>query len=319
VTSARRTRRSWALTVAPLCLTLAACGGYSSGAFSMPEEIQHSHAPGEGHGDAHGHEAGHEPGHGGTQADVDGAAHPPAAVGDGLSATLRDFTLDAVRLDAGSDGGTLGLRILGPSGAPQLQYVLSHTKLMHLYLVSEDARSFQHLHPRLDASGYWYVDVPAAAPGRNRVVTEFIAVDDTGAHHALRLGTDVHVEGPAGSGPLPVPAGADTVDVGGYTVSVQRRGRRAAAHDLALTVRDAANRPARLLPFLESWAHVTAVRTSDLALGHLHPSDAVTAPTRRAVALDLGAAPQEPGTYRLFVEFSTTEGPHLAALSLKVR
>lgn len=288
--------RSTSLGIPVLLCALVGCTTYSDGSMAAHESVPHSHlAPG-----------------------ADGLAmpHSHTAAGDGLSASLHGYSLEAVTVTPVGGGTHLSFRVRGPSGAPQLQYSLDHEKLLHLYVVSEDLATYHHEHPVLDSSGTWQVDLPVLDPGTQHVVASFVAIDDTATEHALVLGTDVLVEGAPVRRPLPPPA--ETVEVDGVTVRLAGDPVAGRPSRLVLTA-SRGGAPAALVPYLSAWAHVTAVHLGSRALVHLHPSGLALPgdPAPRSVPLTLETA--RPGRYRLFVDFATEDGVRRAEFTRDVR
>lgn len=306
----RGRRRPGILPTLALAAALSACGTYSDGSMAGHGESPHSHTPGEAH---HGPDQ-DEPHHA-TGGVAQTGGHRGEPVGDGRSASLRGYSLEAAELTTGQEEALLSFRIRSPSGAPQLQYALDRGKLLHLYVMSEDLSSFHHVHPMLDSSGYWRARLPSLAPGRHRVAASFAAVDDQRARHALLLGTDVLVPGQPHRSTLPPPRPTAAVD----GLVVQLTGTAAHRDPSALTLsvtRD--GRPVQVEPYLESWAHVTAVHEATRALVHAHsPGNAVdgSSPPRR---LRLTMPPSDAGRYRIFVEFMTHGRVHQVAFTRDV-
>lgn len=274
------------------------------------EESPHTHGPGEGHhgpslDEAH-HAAGGVAGAGG---------HHGGLVGDGRSASLHGYTLEAAELDNRQEGALLSFRIRSRSGAPQLQYALEHGKLLHLYVMSGDLSSYHHVHPLLDSSGYWRADLPRLAPGRHHVVASFTAVDDQRAGHALVLGTDVLAPGRPTRSALPPPR--STAEVDGLLVQLTGTAAHRESSALTLSVtRD--GRPMPLEPYLGSWAHVTAVHEDTRAVVHLHPPGTAGDGSRPPRRLRLTMTPDEAGRYRIFVEFMRHRRVHQVAFTRDV-
>jgi hypothetical protein len=254
--------------------------------------------------------------------DMNGMAHPMGAhthqsAGDGLAASLHGYTLESVQLKETDKGGHLSFRIRSPSGAPQLQYSLDHGKLLHLYVVNEDLSAYHHDHPVIDSSGFWQVDLaPGLVPGIEHVVTSFVAIDPQQNEHALLLGTDLLIDGRPTHTPLP--RALPTASVDGLQVRLEGEAQLAQPSRLTLSI-TRKGRPAELTPYLESWAHVTAVESASRSLVHLHPTGMM--PEKGAQApprIELDFTAPAPGTYRFFIDFATAEGLHRVAFTRTV-
>lgn len=277
------------LVTATLLATAAACT-YSDGSMDH-ESTPHEHGPGAVHA---------------------AAAHHHTTAGDGLAASLDGYTLDAVDLRATGAGRQLRFRILGPTGAPQLQFALDQGKLLHLYVVSKDLASFHHLHPVLDSTGTWQVELPPLPAGQHRVVASFVAIGEDASEQGLLLGTDLTVPGRPRLRPLPEESQVASAD--GYRVRISGDLLLAQPSDLRLEITRQGRR-ADLVPYLESWVHMSAVNADSGALVHLHPAAAAAAGSAAPEAITLTATPPAPGRYRLFVEFATGSGLHRVAFT----
>lgn len=277
------------------CLVLTSCT-YSDGSSMSAESLPHTHGK-------------------------NGVAHPVGAhnhtsAGDGLAASLHGYTLEAVQLRDTGQGGHLSFRVRSPSGAPQLQYSLDHGKLLHLYVVSEDLSAYHHEHPVIDSSGYWQVDLSSElAPGVQHVVASFVAIDRNLSEHALVLGTDLLVDGTPEHTPLPAAVPEASVD--GLQVRLEGAAQLTQPSQLTLSI-TRNGRPAELTPYLDSWAHVTAVEAASRALDHLHPAAIPRKGTPAPARIELSFTAPAPGQYRFFIDFATAEGLHRVAFTRTV-
>ncbi len=235
-------------------------------------------------------------------------------IGEGLSASLRGYTLDA--LDLRPAGSQLSFRILGPSGEPHDDFAVTHTKRLHLFVVSEDLSDFRHVHPSRDASGTWTVALPDITPGRNHVVAEFAPIDG-GKQVSMMLGGDVDAPGRPPASKLPAPA--DTVTVDGYTVMLTGVLIPGANSLLNVSVTDRSGQPAALKLYLASWSHGALVHADSLAVTHLHPLEPVIPGAAPPKDLNFNVTTLQPGAYRFVVEFATASGLHQAELTMKAR
>jgi hypothetical protein len=187
------------------------------------------------------------------------------------------------------------------------------TKLMHFYLIRNDLTGFQHLHPTMNAAGTWSVTPSALTAGKYRVYTQFRPhADPNGA--ALVTSRPITVGGKAASAAaLPAPSGRTAVD--GYTVAVTGRPNAGTETPLQISISKNGKPVTDLQPYLDTYAHVTAIHAGDLAFAHLHPAGAAHGahggPTL-TVHADLPMA----GKYRMFIQFETGNHLHTAAITL---
>jgi hypothetical protein len=182
-------------------------------------------------------------------------------------------------------------RIVDDAGNAVVDFEELHERPLHLIVLSRNLVDYLHLHPTMDATGNWAVDLPALEPGSYRVFADFQPTGDTN----LTLGADLTVAGDTRPVELPAPADADTVD--GYEVALS--GRPAVGEtDLTFTV----SREGRQVvtdPYLGAAGHLVAIREGDLAYLHVHPHEG----DGEAAVTFTGEFPSA-GTYRLFFDFS---------------
>ena len=231
------------------------------------------------------------------------------ASGNGLADTVNGYTL-TVHTPPGTGPTTLSIT---HNGVPVTAFDPEQTKLMHFYLIRSDLTGFQHVHPTMSPDGIWTAPTTPAGPGDYRIYVQFVPHADA-AGGALTVSTQVAVPGPAaGAAPLPAPAASSTVD--GYTVSLT--GSPAAGKETPLTI--TINRDGQpvtdLQPYLDTYAHVTAIHQGDLAFAHLHPEGTVNG-DHGGPALTVHAQLPAPGDYRVFIQFQTDNTLHTAPITI---
>jgi hypothetical protein len=237
--------------------------------------------------------------------------------GDGLQATVSGltFTPTTTSLPAGQQT-TFTFRIGGRDGKPVTAFSPDQTKLMHFYLIRSDLTGFQHIHPTMAGDGTWTAPVQALQPGSYRSYAAFIAIDGGGDQASLILGEKLSVTGNAATTPLP-PA-ATTTQVDGYTLTIGGNDMMAGmAHSLTVTVAKDGSPVTDLQPYLDTYAHVTAVHEGDLAFAHLHPKGSLNG-DHGGPTLTFEAALSKAGNWRLFVQFQTGGKLHTAAITQTV-
>ncbi|MEV6070219.1 hypothetical protein AB0L82_27050 [Nocardia sp. NPDC052001] len=232
------------------------------------------------------------------------SAHSTAAA-PGLADSEQGYALtDVTAPTAANQQGALRFRITGPQGAVT-KYNSLHEKNLHLIVVRSDASQFRHVHPELAADGTWSIDWKWAEPGTYRVFTDF---SPAGGPGELTLSRTVNVAGDAVAKPLP-PA-AKTAQVDGYQVTLNGD-LSTAGSEVKFTVTRDGKPVTDLQPYLGAYAHLVALRASDLAYLHVHPEGEVgkTAPGPE-VAFH-AQAPSD-GTYRLYLDFQHGGTVHTA-------
>lgn len=186
------------------------------------------------------------------------------------------------------------------------------TKLMHFYLIRSDLTGFQHLHPTMSPDGTWSVTTRPLSPGSYRIYVQFVPHAAASAG-PLVLSAPLMVSGSPRSTPLPAASTSTTVD--GYTVTLTGHLKAGVDSMLSLRVTKAGNPVTDLQPYLDTYAHVTAIHAGDLAFAHLHPDGGmVTGPG--GPTLTAHAELPEPGKYRMFIQFQTGGILHTAALTV---
>lgn len=234
----------------------------------------------------------------GLSAEVDGYRFQPSTTTlPAGTPTALDFTI--------TDGGS-----------PLTAYQLDQTVRLHFYAVRSDLTGFQHVHPTLATDGTWTAPLAALAPGTWRLYTAFIP--DAGPRRGddVVLSTTITVPGSAATAPLPAPSRSATV--GGDTVTISGTPYAGRMGMLRVTfTRD--GRPVRdLEPYLDTYAHLTAIHAGDLAFAHLHPVDAVRG-DHGGPTLTFHSAFGQPGRWRVFLQFRTGGRLHTAPITLAVR
>ncbi|GGU99677.1 hypothetical protein GCM10010495_07870 [Kitasatospora herbaricolor] len=302
------TRTALAGAAAALALTLAACGSPAAKSGAGDGHSGHSHA-GATSTTAGGAHAGHDmPGMTATTGGPAGGA--------GLASEQNGY-----RLTSGSDTLPAGVpaefrfTVTGPDGAPVTAFAVEQTKRLHFYAVRADLTGFQHLHPEMAADGGWTAPLDALAPGDWRLYASFTPDSGPGKGTALVLSRTVKVPGTAGPAPTAAATGPASVD--GYTVTVDGAPAAGAAAELRVTVTKDGAPVTDLQPYLESYAHLTAFHTGDLAFAHLHPEGRAEGATG-GPTLPFHAELPAAGDWRLFLQFRTAGVLHTAVVTLRV-
>ncbi|GAB2504665.1 hypothetical protein [Nocardia heshunensis] len=233
-----------------------------------------------------------------------------APAGDDHSAHQTTQTAEATGLRADRDGytlsditapvipnqqGALQFRITGPQGAVT-KYNDLHEKDLHLIVVRTDASQFRHVHPTRAADGTWSIDWKWAVPGSYRVFADF---SPAGGPGEIVLSRTIAVAGNVNATPLPAPS--RTAEVDGYRVTLTGD-LTTAGSELTFTVTRDGKPVTDLQPYLGAYAHLVALRATDLAYLHVHPEGEVgkTAPGPDVV---FHAQAPSDGNYRLYLDF----------------
>jgi hypothetical protein len=241
-------------------------------------------------------------------------AEAPSAGGyDGLAVADSGYVLDVLDEQLPAGTATLAFRVLGPDGAPVVDYDVEHVEDLHLIAVRRDLSGYQRTHPVLGADGTWRVPLELT-PGSWRVVADSTP---SALGRNLPLGSDLSVPGELVPTPLPEPAAATEVD--GYTVVLTGELTAGRASELTFSVSRDGRPVTDLQPYLGSFGTLVALRAGDLAYLHVHPAEppAGTTPSAGPHKTFVATVPSA-GTYRLFLDFRHGDAVHTAAFTVRV-
>ena len=202
-----------------------------------------------------------------------GGSHGEAARGPGAGDAhdLR-LELNPSALQAGQTG-EIGFKIRDAAGEPIFEFEESHTKQLHLIVVSEDLRHFRHVHPQATEHGTWRVALDLPAPGRYRVIAD---VRHEGRQLALTGSLEVDGD-PVATGRPASDAELLTRDLrAGGPVDVEFRA------------------PGRTQRYLGAAGHLVILSRDDLEYLHVHAQ-------RRE--LSFATTFPDPGRYVMFLEY----------------
>jgi hypothetical protein len=229
---------------------------------------------------------------------------------DGLRTALAGLELapEPATFTAGGSA-TWRFRIVDCDGEPVRDFEPEQGKLLHLIVVRTDFTGYQHLHPVLGRDGTFSVEVATPRAGDYRAIADFV-IDG----RKYVVGTTLTAAGRATDEPLPPPALTASVD--GYDVELQRPAVLEAGEDSQLTFRvTRRGRPVTdLEPYLGAYGHLVALHAPDLAYSHVHPDGE----DRAAGAITFDTELDEPGSYRLFLQFQTQGRVHTVAFTQTV-
>ena len=221
------------------------------------------------------------------------------------------------------------------SGRRLRAYDVDMTKRMHLIVVSDDMRTFLHVHPVLDRSGVFRITVTVPSESLYHFYAD--TEPDGYGHRVFRF--DV----PFGAGPfvrhpaLAQPPGR-IVQAGPYDVTLDRTTLPAgSSSSIAVVVTRNGRLATDLHPYLGGMAHAVFVNTSDLSYVHVHPAPVVKKPQMSGMMDDdmamgtmpedatvdphmtLGVKLENPGTYVLWFQFRGGARLYVARFVVDVR
>jgi hypothetical protein len=203
---------------------------------------------------------------------------------------------------------------LPKSAVPLKKYQVEMTKKLHMVIVSDDFKTFLHIHPTLAPDGHFLITQQFPAPGTYQVYAD--ALPDNMNHQVFRFKLDVgHPSPPT---PRSVPTTGLSTQVGPYEVdlsTVRIHSRRMEMVDVNILEN---GKPAKdLHPYLGAPAHAVFLNAKDLSYVHVHPmgmdqmmqmdmsKPMPELPENAPVSGDmmLHLALYEPGTYRMWLQF----------------
>ena len=215
----------------------------------------------------------------------------------------------------GAKDAAYTFRIAGPDGKPVTSFAVDQTKRMHFYVIRSDLTGFRHLHPTMATDGAWTADLASLKPGTWRMYASFTPDSGQDAGKSFVLSRTVTVAGSAQNTPLP-PA-TTTTEVDGYTVAIKGEPMAGMTHRMTVTLSKDGKPVTSLQPYLDTYAHLTAIHEGDQAFAHLHPQAEINGNTG-GPKLAFQAMFTRSGNWRLFLQFQTGGQLHTAALTLHV-
>ena len=204
----------------------------------------------------------------------------------------------------------------GLAAAPIESFDLDMTKLLHVVIVSDDFKTFLHVHPRFTSDGHFRIEQRFPRPATYYVYADGQphGLGEQVFRFALRVGDESAVPAQIRLAPT-----GKTSHAGPYDVTLDRTTLRAGAPSaLIVHIRRDGKAARDLRPYLGALAHAVFIDTQDLRYLHVHPmslSDAnrtmpdmgamPALPDRPGSAPDmlLRVSVAEAGTYKLWLQF----------------
>jgi hypothetical protein len=242
----------------------------------------------------------------------------------------REYVLDLATSPAAVEPGmpfTLRLRVRPPSnGEPVRRFEVVHGKPFHLFVVSHDMTVFEHLHPELNTSGEWEIEISVPKAGYYRVLSDFVPTGGSPQFIGRTLvtaGFDGDIVSEAAR-LVPDTELTQTVDSITATVAFEPDVLLSGEYGhLEFTLTDAhTGQPIRdLEPYLGAYGHTLILSEDLLDVVHAHPSEwfeseSPTTPTGGPRLTFEGYLPR-PGHYRAWTQF--LRGGHLSTFTFTFR
>lgn len=211
------------------------------------------------------------------------------------------------------------------TGQPVKDYLVTHDKLFHLFIVSRDLSVYQHIHPELESDGSFSVATVLPAPGTYKVHAD---VFPRSGRPQIIHREIVTAEAPASSTTLPVMIPdaemVKTVDGMKVKLDLSASPRVGSAVFLNYQLSDAqTSQPVRdLEPYLGAWGHTLILNADQSQYLHSHPNGMIAETADRST---LRGGPEvtfmvifpAPGDYRIWSQFQ--RGGKVSTVSYVVR
>lgn len=199
-----------------------------------------------------------------------------------------------------ADKGEFAFTIEGPDGDAVTAFDVEHDKRLHLIVASRDLETFEHVHPELDETGRWSIELPDLPAGPYRAFADF---HPTGADK-ITLGIDLVSPGQVEAPTSLRTSTSDRVD--GYDVELTGELRPGSTSTATIAVERDGDQ-VETDPYLGARGHLVALRDGDLAYLHVHPL-----PDQDDGSVRFSVEFPSAGTYALFFDFAHDGAVHTA-------
>lgn len=227
----------------------------------------------------------------------------------------RDYQLDLATSPAAVRAGlpfqlTLSVRHPG-TGAIVRDFEVVHDKRYHLFVISEDMTSFQHVHPTEQPDGTWTLDVTVPKPGYYRILSDFVPSGGGPQFlsHSL-VTTDFNGDAESQGAHL-TPDAILSRTSGSITADVRLQPEPLVAGEyghMSFVIRDSiTGEPVTdLQPYLGAFGHMLMMSEDMADYVHAHPTARPELDVRRGLAgpdVQFEGYMPRPGLYRAWAQF----------------
>lgn len=207
------------------------------------------------------------------------------------------------------------------------QFYIQHDKLFHLFIVSQDMREFQHIHPTFEADGAFTIETTLPRPGQYKVYSDFYP--EHGAPQVLQrnLVTAGFKSDLASSQARLTPDTSFVKTVDGLKIELKIEPSQIITGQpatLKYHLTDAkTGEPVRdIVPYLGAWGHTLILSEDQADYVHSHPEEMVNETAdktklRGGPDVTFGAFLPREGNYRIWTQFQ--RGDKLTTVSFTVR
>lgn len=222
----------------------------------------------------------------------------------------------------------LRFSIYNPKTREQVKdFYVTHDKLFHLFIVSQDMNEFQHIHPTLERDGSFTIETVLPKAGNYKVYSDFYPRD--GAPQVLQqnITTAGYTTDLLAGQPRLTPDATLTRIVDSMKIDLKLEPQDIIAGQpvtLKYHLTDAkSGQPIRdLVPYLGAWGHTLILSEDQSDYVHSHPEEVVPVTPdkgklRGGPDATFNAFFPKPGNYRIWTQFQ--RGETLTTVSFTVR
>ena len=222
----------------------------------------------------------------------------------------------------------LRFSVFNPKTREQVKYFhMTHDKLFHLFIVSQDMSEFQHIHPMLEIDGSFTIDTVLPIAGNYKIYSDFYPLD--GAPQVLQqnIATAGYTKDLLAGQPRLKPDESLTQTADGMKIALTVEPQNIIAGQpvaLKYHLTDAqSGSPIRdLVPYLGAWGHTLILSEDQSDYVHSHPEEVVPdtpdkSKLRGGPDATFNAFFPKPGNYRIWSQFQ--RGETLTTVSFTVR
>ena len=222
----------------------------------------------------------------------------------------------------------LRFSIFNPKTQEQVKYFnMTHDKLFHLFIVSQDMSEFQHIHPTLEKDGSFTIDTVLPIAGSYKIYSDFYPHE--GAPQVLQqnIATAGYAKDLLAAEPRLKPDSSLSRIADGMKIALTLEPQAIIAgqpvtlkYQLTDTKTD---QPVRdLVPYLGAWGHTLILSEDQADYVHSHPEEMVPdtpdkSKLRGGPDVTFNAFFPKPGNYRIWSQFQ--RGDTLTTVSFTVR
>jgi hypothetical protein len=240
-----------------------------------------------------------------------------------------DLRLDATpRMPKASEPVKLHFRVFNPRTGEQVKdYQITHDKLFHLFIVSQDMNVFQHIHPTLETDGSFTIETELPRAGQYKVYSDFYPTIGTPQVLQRTLITAGYKSDLVAGLPRLAPDTTFAKTVDSIKIALTLEPAQIIAGQpvtLKYHLTDAkTGEPVRdLVPYLGAMGHTLILSEDQTDYVHSHPEEEIAPTADRAKVrggpdVAFGAFLPRPGNYRIWTQFQ--RGDRLTTVSFTVR